>query len=105
MKLFPASFEKIASGGKDYEIRLNDVKRQKVKIGDTIKFTNTETSQKIRTKVTSLKSYPSFDSLWEGVKDKYSGRSKDDFIESMYSYWSSEEEKQYGGLVIGIKLG
>lgn len=40
MKLFSEPFEMMKSGQKTIEIRINDVKRQLIKIGDTIIFHN-----------------------------------------------------------------
>ena len=48
MKLNASPFEMIKSGVKSIELRLYDEKRQKIKIGDTIIFTNTLTGEKIR---------------------------------------------------------
>ena len=45
MKLKPLPFAAIQSGKKVLELRLNDEKRQKIKIGDTIVFTQTETGE------------------------------------------------------------
>ena len=41
MKLNPDPFTAIETGKKNIELRLNDEKRQQIKIGDTITFTNT----------------------------------------------------------------
>lgn len=46
MKLNVEPFEAIRNHRKTVEIRLNDEKRQKVKIGDTIVFTNIDDSEK-----------------------------------------------------------
>ena len=40
MKLYPAPFDSIKSGRKTVEMRLNDEKRQLIKIGDRIRFVN-----------------------------------------------------------------
>ena len=42
MNLSPVPFEMIKSGQKTIELRLNDEKRQRIKTGDTIIFSNTE---------------------------------------------------------------
>ncbi|MDY0407970.1 DUF3850 domain-containing protein [Paracerasibacillus soli] len=39
MSLYIAPFQSIKSGRKTVEVRLNDEKRRKVNIGDTIEFT------------------------------------------------------------------
>jgi ASC-1-like (ASCH) protein len=46
MKLNVEPFNKIKSGKKTIELRLNDEKRQLVKIKDLIEFTNRETEKK-----------------------------------------------------------
>lgn len=43
MKLNPEPFELISSGQKTIELRLNDEKRQRIKISDEIIFTKTKT--------------------------------------------------------------
>ena len=45
MKLNPYPFEMIKSGQKTIELRLLDEKRQLIKVGDTIVFTNTSTNE------------------------------------------------------------
>lgn len=45
MKLNPAPFEMIKSGQKTVEFRLLDEKRQRIKEGDRIVFTNTVTGK------------------------------------------------------------
>lgn len=93
------------SGNKNFEIRLNDEKRQHIKVGDTIVFTKRpEPNDQFRVKVTSLDAYKDFAGLWEGVKDNYPNHNKDSFIKAMYEYYPPEEEKQYGALVINFDL-
>ena len=48
MKLNPAPFAMIKSGKKTIELRLFDEKRQQIKAGDAIEFTNTANGEKIR---------------------------------------------------------
>lgn len=45
MKLNPSPFTAIETGKKNIELRLNDEKRQQIKIDDTITFTNTVDSE------------------------------------------------------------
>ena len=44
MKLHPEPFAKIKDGSKTIELRLYDEKRQRISIGDTIRFINTESA-------------------------------------------------------------
>lgn len=47
MMLSPKPFEMIASGTKTIELRLNDEKRQKVQVDDTIVFVRTDDSRQM----------------------------------------------------------
>lgn len=61
MKLFEESFEPIKSGKKVIEIRLNDEKRQAIKIGDESKFLKLPACEEaLRVKVLGLSQYCSF---------------------------------------------
>jgi ASC-1-like (ASCH) protein len=60
MKLKPKPFEKIKSGEKTIEIRLFDEKRQKLAIGDNIKFINIENREEIVAEVIDLLKYKTF---------------------------------------------
>ena len=42
MKLHPRPFAKIKDGSKTIELRLYDEKRQRISVGDTLRFVNTE---------------------------------------------------------------
>ena len=55
MNLYPASFDAIRTGRKTVEMRLNDEKRQMIKIGDLIRFTNTVTDEILTVKVVEKK--------------------------------------------------
>ena len=104
MKLQPNPFEKIKSGNKTIEIRLNDEKRQLVKVGDEVVFSlMTNPAQKIRTEVLELLPFSTFQELFAAfLPEQYGGTNKDEYA-SMYKYYSREEEEKYG--VLGIKLG
>ena len=54
MRLHPEPFDKIKNGTKTIEMRLYDEKRQLLKVGDLIEFTNRANSEKILTEVTNL---------------------------------------------------
>ena len=54
MKLLPQYFEAVKSGRKTVEMRLYDKKRQSIRSGDKITFTNTENGEKITVTVTGL---------------------------------------------------
>lgn len=95
MKLGNEPFVDIKNGAKKIEIRLNDEKRQKIKINDYLEFTNVETLEIIYVKVTNLYKFSTFEELFKKIE---SGRQAKD----MYLYYSIADEVKYG--VIGIEL-
>ena len=68
MKLRNSPFRKIQKGLKTIELRLYDEKRQKVKVGDQIEFTNLEDrTQKIPTQVVALHLFDSFEEMFRAL--------------------------------------
>lgn len=63
MNLNPEPFEMIRSGQKTIELRLNDEKRKQIKAGDIIEFNQTETGEKLITKVIAVYRFDSFAEL------------------------------------------
>ena len=106
MRLEPAPFRMIKSGEKTIELRLNDEKRRKIAVGDTIAFTETETGERLRVTVTALHVFPSFDALYRALpltkcgytEAELSSASPDD----MLTYYSAEQQREYG--VVGIAV-
>lgn len=105
MKLHNQPFEKIKNGTKTIELRLNDEKRQLLKIKDIIEFTNRQTLEKILVEIEELHKYPSFEELYKhfdkismGYNENESANPKD-----MEEYYSKEEQEKYGVLGIEIK--
>jgi ASC-1-like (ASCH) protein len=103
MKLQPSPFEKIKGGIKTIEVRLNDEKRQQLKVGDEIIFSlMTDPTQKIRTEVIELLPFATFQELIAAFPpEQYGSVSKDEFVD-MYKFYTREDEEKYG--VLGIKL-
>lgn len=109
MRLNPAPFEMIACGDKTIELRLNDEKRRKIKIGDEITFVNTENSLKtIKVEVIGIYRFKSFKELYANLPLLRCGYTKEDVMtaepEDMLSYYSEEQQKKYGVLGIEIEL-
>ena len=109
MRLNPAPFEMIACGDKTIELRLNDEKRRKIKIGDEITFVNTENSLKtIKVEVIGIYRFKSFKELYANLPLLECGYTKEDVMtaepEDMLAYYSEEQQKKYGVLGIEIEL-
>ena len=108
MKLFESPFEKIRSRQKTIELRLNDEKRQKIKVGDLIEFTQIETKEQIIAEVVRLHRFGSFAELYQELPLLKCGYTKETVgsakPEDMDKYYSSEKQKEYGVLGIEIKV-
>ena len=106
MNLNPSPFEKIKSGQKTIELRLYDEKRQRIKEGDVIAFTNTSSGEKMRATVKTLHRFDSFEELYKTLPLLQCGYTAEDIDTAhpsdMEQYYSAEEQSKYG--VVGIEL-
>ncbi len=104
MKLQPEPFQKFKSGEKTIELRLNDEKRQKISLGDTIVFSCKE--EKLKTNVLDLHLFPNFDTLYNSLPLDKCGYSTKELSsaspEDMLKYYSKEAQEKFG--VLGIEL-
>ena len=103
MQLQPNPFFKIKNGSKVIEQRLNDEKRQLIKIGDEIEFyLATDPTQKIMTAVEDLYHFPTFKDLcYAFLPALYGGLDREEYVD-MYQYYSQVDEAKYG--VLGIRI-
>ncbi len=107
MNLQPAPMQMIRSGEKTIELRLYDEKRQRISIGDTIEFINSENNKDIlRVVVKNMYVFGSFDELYRKLPLLECGYTKTN-IESasaldMEQYYSKEQQSKYG--VVGIRI-
>ena len=106
MRLNPAPFRMIQSGEKTIELRLYDEKRQRIAVGDTITFTETDTGEKLSVTVTALHVFPSFSELYRALPLDQCGYTEADVKtaspDDMLAYYSKEQQRQYG--VVGIAV-
>ena len=108
MKLQPEYFDFILNGTKRIEIRLNDEKRQQIKIGDTIKFLKEPALEEtFNARVTGLLRYNSFDDMFkdfeiEILSDK--SMTKEQLKNVLEQFYTKEKQEQYGVLGIRIEL-
>ena len=106
MKLNSFPFEMIKSGVKTIELRLFDEKRQQIKTGDKIVFTNNANGETLNTTVVKLHRFDSFKELYKSLpllKCGYTTENVDGAKPSdMEQYYSVEEQKKHG--VVGIEL-
>ena len=106
MKLKEQYFNYIKFGTKTYEIRLNDEKRQKIKIGDYIEFQKEPLKEeKIIYKVDDLLYFKNFEELINKIDITLlasSKETKEELLKTLNSFYNAEEQKKYG--VVAIKL-
>lgn len=105
MKLHNDLFNLIKSGTKTIELRLNDLKRQKIKVGDLIEFTNRITDEKMVVRVVDLIKFNSFSDLYKNFSKVSMGYGEDEDANpsDMELYYSLEEQEKYGVLAIKIE--
>ncbi len=106
MQLQPSPFEMIKDGSKTIELRLFDEKRQKIQIGDTISFTNTESQEVLSVKVLDLFVFDSFETLYSRLPLTDCGYTKENIDtaspDDMNAYYPKEIQQKYG--VVGIRI-
>ena len=108
MGLYDSPFNSIKSGKKTVEVRLNDEKRRKISIGDSIKFTKIpESNETMTVEVLELREFPTFKEMYETIPASdfdTVGDPIDLMVQETYEVYSPEQEKEWGTLAIIIKL-
>lgn len=99
-------FDFILHGTKRIELRLNDEKRQQIKIGDTIIFRN-EQGEFFSAEVKDLFRQNSFEDLFENfgidiLADK--SMTKAELLQALGEFYTSEKQAEFGVLGILIEL-
>ena len=107
MKLQASPFGMIKSGKKTIELRLNDEKRQKLKIGDEIEFICTDDDYKtVGVRVTNIYHFDNFAQLYKSLPLLKCGYTEDDVCfanpDDMNVYYPPDKQMKYG--VIGIEI-
>ena len=106
MSLNNSAFFGIKSSKQTIEVRLNDEKRQAIKVGDNITFSLLpDKKEEITVKVIQLLTYPTFKELFSNISLE-DWNAKDWTIQKcvklMNDYYSKEEIQKYG--VVGIRI-
>ena len=106
MRLLPAPFRMIRSGEKTIELRLYDEKRRKIRVGDTIVFTEAESGERMRVTVTAMHVFPTFSELYRTLPLTECGYTEAELKtaspDDMLAYYSAEQQRKYGAVGIGI---
>jgi ASC-1-like (ASCH) protein len=100
-------FDIVRNGSKDVEVRLNDEKKQQLKVGDTLIFLKRPLNdEEIKARVIGLDYYDDFSSLVENYEMKrlyLDNCSKEDYLKLMNKFYPLEEQKEYGAVAIRFK--
>lgn len=106
MNLVPSAFSKIADGSKTIELRLNDEKRQRINVGDTVVFNCYSTKDIITAQVSGLHKFSDFEELYKVLPLEKCGYTVAELETANYTdmeqYYTKEQIKKYGAL--GIEL-
>ena len=104
MKLWNDSFIAIKNKTKTIEMRLNDEKRSKIKVGDIIEFTNTTTLEILKVKVEKIYKYNDFEQLYKKHNKISIGYQEDEVADpnDMLMYYKKEKILKYGVLAIQV---
>jgi len=94
-------FKRIISGEKTFEIRLNDEKRQKVKIGDKIRgVLKGKDDSYFRSEITNLEYFDDWDTLFTRFGDKISSKDK----QLLQKIYTPERVVQYSIVIMHFTL-
>lgn len=104
MKLQDSPFQRMALGYKIIEMRLNDEKRQKIKIKDRIKFINILTNEELIVEVLDLHHFSNFIELYDHFDKVSLGYQENEEASplDMQNYYTQDEIDKYG--VLGIEV-
>ena len=105
MNLKDKYFESIKNNRKNFEVRLLDAKREKIKINDIIVFTNS-LNETVSVNVISLNIYNNFEELLNDINGIYiglSGPSNSAMLNELYSIYPQNKIANYKVLAIKFK--
>ncbi len=109
MSLNKIPFNQIKAEVKTIEARLLDEKRENLKVGESIQFTNTDDqNDKIKVNIKDLSRFNTFTDMFSNLDLSKFGFSAEtsvsEAVQIMRQYYSVDEENKYGVLGIHIKL-
>lgn len=103
LHLDPSPFNKILSGRKTVESRLNDEKRRGFAAGDQLVFINRENNAEILAAITALHHFLTFKELFTNLPtEKFANESPEALLQEINQFYSTEDEQRGG--VVGIEF-
>ena len=97
-------FDYIKNGTKRIELRLFDEKRQKIRLGDIIEFTNPD-GEMLAVKVVGLLRYESFEELFRDFDISMladASMTKRELLDVLNGFYPSDKQNEMG--VVGIRV-
>ena len=109
MQLHQEPFEKVKNGTKTIELRLNDEKRRRIRVGDCITFLNrADSAESLTARVTALYPFNSFEELYRTLPLDRCGYGESEIATASASdmdiYYTREEQERYGAVGIEIEV-
>ena len=108
MSLFDEPFEAIKHKRKNVEVRLNDEKRRKIKIGDSILFQRVSNpNESLEVRVLDLKVFSTFEEMYTAIPFAdfdCVNWVMEDMLRETYEVYTKDQEREWGTLAITIKL-
>ena len=104
MKVQTKYYNLLKNGIKTIELRLWDEKRQQIKVGDKITFSDlSDPADTFIAEVIALHRAPSFDELCDTIQPQQAGFStKEELINCLQEFYTPEAQQQYS--VVGIEV-
>ncbi|GEK92213.1 ASCH domain-containing protein [Alkalibacterium kapii] len=106
MGLYDRPFELVSSGKKTVEVRLNDIKRRKLKIGDIITFNKlTNPFEEVTVRIKDLTYYQTFKEMYQDIPAKTFGSEDvtlEEMLEKTHVIYPPEKEQEWGTLAISF---
>lgn len=106
--LHPEVFDIVEGGVKDVEIRVNDLKRRELKIGDTLLFLKRpDEIEKRRVLITNLVYFKDFSDVclnYPMERIYLKDTTRDEYINLMKKFYSDDEVSKFGVVAIEFKL-
>lgn len=99
-------FTRMKNGQKQIEMRLFDERRQKLEVGDIIRFKNTESQEVLTTEIIALQKFNDFNELYAHYSAEELGYLRGEEVSpfDMGQYYNPAQIERFGTPAIRIKV-